>query len=373
MSLSVLNGFLIFSIIQSFILAGLFYSKKQRIKADLIMVTFLLLFAVHSFLILLNLNNSKSGFFNILPVSLTLLYGPLLFLYVHQIISEKKRRKVKQVWHYIPFLFFFFLSFFLYKAEIFLKIIAVSGVVSGLTYCLFTYSVLKKHRINITERFSYVEKINLNWVKRLVTGLLFIWSGVLILVFLSRILNMTVSLNWFFICIPVFISYLGYYGLKQQVIYDSFQEENPEKKETNHNGSSKQKEYDNYTDNKLSYKKSGLQTSDMVSIFNLLQDIMHARKLYQQSTLSLKELSEKSNIPQHHITQTLNEYAKKNFYDFVNSYRVDEFKERLKQGDAGNFSLLGIAFDCGFNSKSSFNRIFKNITGFSPSEYKKTL
>jgi AraC-like DNA-binding protein len=78
-------------------------------------------------------------------------------------------------------------------------------------------------------------------------------------------------------------------------------------------------------------------------------------------------------IPQHHITQTLNIYKEKSFYDYINAYRVEAFINKLQKGDSDKFSLLGLAFDCGFNSKSSFNRVFKNITGKSPSEFKKTL
>ncbi|GAB1474899.1 hypothetical protein MASR2M69_23400 [Bacteroidota bacterium] len=108
----------------------------------------------------------------------------------------------------------------------------------------------------------------------------------------------------------------------------------------------------------------------MQEIYEKLLNAMVSNKLFTNPTLSLQNLSDMLSIPPHHITQTLNEFVKQNFYDFVNSYRVNEFKKRVDQGDSERFSLLGIALDCGFNSKSSFNRIFKNTTGFTPSEYR---
>ena len=373
MSLSILNGFLIFSVIQSFLFASLFHSKKQRIKADQIMVMLLLVFAIHSFLILVNLNNPSSKFLNILPISLTLLYGPLLFLYISSISSELKNLRKSVVWHFIPFIVFSIMSSLCFEADIFLKIIAVSGVVSGVTYCVFTYHLLKKHKQLIAEQFSHVEKISLNWVSKLVTGILFIWSGVVVLVVLNRILNISVSLNWFFLCIPLFISYIGYYGLKQQIIFTNVQFENYTKNEAVPKNLKQQNNGGFKKGNEKSYKKSVLCPNDMEMIYKSLENVMQTQKLYLLPTLSLKELSEASSIAQHHITQTLNEYASVNFYDYTNAYRVATFKKKLQQGDAEKFSLLGIAFDCGFNSKSSFNRIFKNSTGQSPSEYKKSI
>ena len=98
---------------------------------------------------------------------------------------------------------------------------------------------------------------------------------------------------------------------------------------------------------------------------------MQTEKLYLNPQLSLNDFSQITNIPSHHITQTLNEFCKQNFHDFVNYYRVQEFKVQLFLPKNESFSLLGIAYDCGFNSKSSFNRIFKKITSQTPSEYKK--
>ena len=70
-----------------------------------------------------------------------------------------------------------------------------------------------------------------------------------------------------------------------------------------------------------------------------------------------------------HLSQIINQYEEKNFYDFVNSYRVEEFITLAKKDIDKNFNLLGLAYESGFNSKSSFNQVFKKITGKTPSEF----
>jgi len=359
---SILNGFLIFGIIQAFVFSGLLISKRKRNTSDIIMTTWLLLFAIHSYLILVN-NNTESLIIQVIPINFTLLYGPFLCLYVEEIMSKDKHVNNQKLLHFVPFIILIILSIIFYKSDILLKVLAFSGVVSGVIYCVLTYTQLKQHKKYIDTHFSNIENINLNWIKRLLSGLIAIWIGTVIIVFITRFLDVQLPINWFFLLIPLLISYLGYYGLKQQIVIFG-NEQKSEIVATKTQIISKTQQ---------TYKKSGLQKDDMISIYEKLEKLMETQQLYLQPSLSLKELSQKSKIPQHHITQTLNDYASINFYDYINAYRINMFKQKIQQGDAENFSLLGIAFDCGFNSKSSFNRIFKKTTGQSPSEYKNNL
>lgn len=363
MTQSILNGFLIFGTIQAFLFVGLFVSKKNRITADLIISIWLLLFAFHSLLILVNLNNSYSELYQTIPISLTLLYGPLLLMYINALTKTAGPKRIT-LWHLLPFAVFLALTFLFYESLIFNKLLAFCGAISGLVYCLLTLSKLKNHNKHIVHVFSSIKGVSLNWINKLVKGIVGIWFGVFVLVVLKQIFYFNLPMNWLFIIIPIFISYIGYHGLKQQVIFQA--EQNPDSNiEFARQGEYKPKQIVG-----AHYNKSGLQKKDMERIFISLEKIMQEDKLFLEPTLNLKELSIRINIPQHHITQTLNSYANQNFYDYVNAYRIKFFIEKLKNGDANNFSLLGLALDSGFNSKSSFNRIFKNFTGFSPSEYK---
>lgn len=94
---------------------------------------------------------------------------------------------------------------------------------------------------------------------------------------------------------------------------------------------------------------------------------------YLENNLSLSMLAEQLNISANQLSQLLNEYLNKNFYDFINTYRLKEFKEGVKDPKNSHFTLLSIAYQCGFNSKTTFNTFFKKATGKTPSEYYKSL
>jgi AraC-like DNA-binding protein len=359
---SIFNGILIFGVIQSLFFSLLFLTKKGRTLPDKIMGVWLLILGVQTFLILVEHQPQSIPLFKNLSLLMTLLYGPMLFLYISKLNLTKSRLTAIDFVHFIPF-FLFFLTFIVASGEkvVVMKLLAGISAFSGIVYCIVCFIQLRNHQNNIENTFSYIEKINLAWVNRLVICLLAIWTGVFILVALNRFLLFNISLDWFFTTIPVFIFYIGYFGIKQQTIYYSYE------KEQNSNQVSdirkQKKSYDN------TYVKSSLLPDSMRAIHKKLLTSMQEDRLFLDPTLSLTDLSEKLGLPPHHITQTLNGYAGVNFYDFVNGFRVQEFKDKIKAGEAQNFSLLGIAFDCGFNSKSSFNRIFKKNAGQSPSEY----
>ncbi len=363
MTQSILNGFLIFSVIQALLFLGLLMSKKHRYLADFMMMLWLFVFSLHSLLILVNLNVDTTPVLRILPVNLTLLYGPILFCYVKMLWVSNGRFENVLFFHSIPFVLFFLLTFVFFENTDFQQILSMSGGVSGILYCVLTLFYIRQHERKIIDLYSTTKSVSLDWLKKLIIGVVFVWSGIFVLIVIKQLFQVNINLNWFFILIPFFITYIGYYGLKQKIIF-----------QTDLNITSEVK---NMSDNNipvnqsLSYEKSGLSELDMKNIFNALENLMKTEKLYLEPGLNLKELANKAQIPQHHITQTLNRFVEQNFYDYINAYRVNEFINKLKKGDADNFSLLGIAFDCGFNSKSTFNRIFKKSTGFTPSEYKK--
>ena len=371
MNESILNGILIFGIIQAFFFSLQYSTKKNKTLSDKIVGFWLLILATQIFFIVLNLNNqNKTGFLFItkFPVIFTLLYGPLLFIYAQKLVFGEPSFTKKDTYHFIPFIIGVVLSLIFYfiniDNKIFIKGIAVAGAISGLLYCFITLILLQKHKRRIKNNFSYTERINLNWLLNLTIGLLIIWVGASVVVVLIRFCSINLPLTWFFTIVPVFIFYIGFCGIRQQIIYPA-----PVTKSQNKVFVSKTEVPVKISE---SYKKSGLQVDNMKTIHARLLKSMQQNRLFLNPTLSLSVLSKELNIPAHHITQTLNEYAGLSFYDFVNSFRVNELKKQIHAPENKNFSLLGIAFDCGFNSKSSFNRIFKHKTGLSPSEFQKS-
>jgi len=170
-----------------------------------------------------------------------------------------------------------------------------------------------------------------------------------------------------FISVIIAIFILGYFGYKQQNIFfeisiktakNSFKEKaiRIPKKEAG-----------------KKYNKSGLKNSESNFYAKKILDYIEKEKPYYDNKLSLKQLARLLELSTNHLSQIINENFNRNFYDLINEYRVKEVKKCLSNQKYNNFTLLGIAYECGFNSKASFNGVFKKFTGLTPSEFKKNL
>jgi AraC-like DNA-binding protein len=103
----------------------------------------------------------------------------------------------------------------------------------------------------------------------------------------------------------------------------------------------------------------------------MLSELMEKQKPFKNSDLNIAELSEMLNTRPHILSKILNEHYNKNFRDFINGYRVEEFINISKSIKYKNYTFLALAHEAGFNSKSTFNLAFKKVTKLSPSEYLK--
>ncbi|MFA7327520.1 MAG: helix-turn-helix domain-containing protein [Candidatus Kapaibacterium sp.] len=117
------------------------------------------------------------------------------------------------------------------------------------------------------------------------------------------------------------------------------------------------------------YLKSGLSEEKMSEINIKLIQYMKEQKPYLDSDINLKNLSDKISVSTNQLSQVINDKHNKNFFDFINTYRIDEMTELMKEPSNQNFTLLTLAYNSGFNSKSTFNSTFKKLTGKTPSEY----
>jgi AraC-like DNA-binding protein len=118
------------------------------------------------------------------------------------------------------------------------------------------------------------------------------------------------------------------------------------------------------------YKSSPLSLSEMQRYKKQLTDIMEKDKPFLNSLLTLKELAGSMGIQSYRLSQVINQQFNQNFFDFVNYYRIKEAKAKLSDPKNAHFSILAIAYDAGFNSKSVFNTAFKKHTGMTPSRFR---
>ncbi|MEM9546451.1 MAG: helix-turn-helix domain-containing protein [Bacteroidota bacterium] len=119
-------------------------------------------------------------------------------------------------------------------------------------------------------------------------------------------------------------------------------------------------------------KSSANKLSSKTDVYHKnLMELMTVEKLFEDMDLTLDRLSERLKISAGYLSQIINEKEQKNFFDFVNFYRVEAVKEKLLDENFSNYTIMGIALESGFKSKSTFNSVFKKNTGYTPSAYRR--
>ncbi len=121
------------------------------------------------------------------------------------------------------------------------------------------------------------------------------------------------------------------------------------------------------------YEKSGLTEEEAGKIMKKMNKLMEMKKPFLNSNLSIQDLSEALAIPIHTISEVTNGLMGQNFFDYLNNYRIEEFKRLAAQSKNEEIKILHLAFDAGFNSKTSFNLAFKKFAGETPSQYMKKI
>lgn len=117
------------------------------------------------------------------------------------------------------------------------------------------------------------------------------------------------------------------------------------------------------------YQSSSLKGVEEVKLYFRLKDLIEKDKLYLDASLNLKMVADMLNTNTKYLSQVVNHLSGRNFQFFVNAYRVEEAKTKLVNQDYQNLTLYGIALQCGFKNKSTFYKVFKEITSFTPKDY----
>lgn len=119
-----------------------------------------------------------------------------------------------------------------------------------------------------------------------------------------------------------------------------------------------------------SYASSNLDAANFEDYGRILEDYFKKERPFLDPDLTLQSLSQQVGVPKHHLTQVLNIRFQKNFYQYVNEHRIKEILKKMEE-EKGDYKITDLAFECGFQSKSTFNSYFKKITGKTPSEFRK--
>ena len=297
-------------------------------------------------------------------VQLELLFGigPALYLFTKSITDPDYRISKKEYIHFLPVV----LEFIFYRTEIYrlgsnglyqtpthpftivYLIMQWLGTASIIVYVLLSVRLLIKYGHWVKSKYSNLKNKSLGWLRIPI----FIYSGFWIFWITITKLDYYIFQNAFrdFYFLPINIglsvitTWIGFIGYT--------------KSQTEVSGFSK-------TSLKTEMIPSNPEQAEKI------RSLMASQKPYLNPDLDLPKLSELAGINSKTISRIINHDLQMNFYEFVNKYRVEEFKQRLQQSDCDQLTLLGHAFECGFNSKSTFNHIFKKYTDQTPREYYK--
>ncbi|NRB53175.1 MAG: helix-turn-helix transcriptional regulator [Saprospiraceae bacterium] len=213
----------------------------------------------------------------------------------------------------------------------------------GLLYFAFSIRLLRQVEGKLVHIFSEISEVQFKWLFKFV----YTFFGVIALDFLFSLAEFVGSYNveWdgYIVVLVLIISifYLAYYGVQQVSHFiPAFLFESPQKRK--------------------------MESQEFTALAIQLKQLMEEDKPYLTPNLSLRELAEKMGTSDKTLSMMINNHLKVSFYDLVNSYRVEEAKARLISDDLEKYTVTGIGKMCGFSSKSSFYRVFKNATGITP-------
>jgi AraC-like DNA-binding protein/glycerol-3-phosphate acyltransferase PlsY len=365
--------FFIIGICIAFFLEFLLLIKKNKSKADKVLAIWLLLMAIHQALFYHHITGKTFEIPHMLGIlmPLPILHGVLLYFYVLEATGKKITSKISLL-HLIPFciLILLLIPFFSLTGEEkiyifrnegigyewYLLIHQVSMIISGIAYTVWTLLLIRKHQKNIQTTFSNTDKKELQWLRYLAIGLGLIW--IVAIFFDEQII---------FSCIVVFVLFIGFFGINQMNIFTTSPSSNSDNE--NKKPIEKEQKTELNSPEKKRYAKSGVNEEMAEEIYSKLNELMPNKNLYKQENLTLSELAKQLNVHPNHLSQVINEKEEKNFYNYINSLRIKEFIRLASQQKNEKFTLMSLAQDCGFNSKSTFNKHFKAYTQKTPSEF----
>jgi AraC-like DNA-binding protein len=242
--------------------------------------------------------------------------------------------------------------------------IAGGAIVNSIIYTVLSYFKIRNYSRVIRNYASDVESMDLSWLKKIIYFSIF--ATVVFFICFSITVGTLSSLYFISIDTAVFIIMLFilvYYIINQPELIN----ENREMYSVLNNLNMQL----NNTPEKR-YEKINLDLRTQEAYLKQLDEYMEKHKPYLNERITIKDLSEGLNMPYYHLSMVINNLLNKNFYDFINEYRIREVLNILDKSKNEPVNILTIAFKCGFNSKSTFNRVFKNKTGTTPSLYKNT-
>jgi AraC-like DNA-binding protein len=298
------------------------------------------------------------------------LYGPLLYIYTKYVTQNDFKFNYKSALHFIPYsLYIIYLIYLLITIDSetqnnVLKDantqLSLVVIIFNLTFYTHLYSYLwttnstfSIYKSAIKDRFSSIDEINLDWLNFMIKAMIAITTISFIhnlLPIFGNVYFNAGSLIALLIFLFYFINRVLIKALNQPEIFSGIS-----------------------SGDLVKYAGSNLSDEDVNHNKSRLEHLLYKDKMYLNPDLSISDLSEKMEKKSKLLSQVINQGFDMSFFDLVNTYRCEEVKHILQNSPDPKITITEAMYQAGFNSKSSFNKEFKKLTGQTPSEFKKSL
>ncbi|WP_024771438.1 helix-turn-helix domain-containing protein [Aquimarina macrocephali] len=358
-------------IVIAILLLLLIKSKKKQLSQKILIVFFVFLGCV--ILCFYALLHDILWLFRtcFIPNDITVLVvGPLLLLYIKSLFLKEENLVKNSVRHFIPAVLYtvfiavptllygmFSIDRLSYILSDFIYFFIRIGDLYLILYLIISLRLLSKYRKLMKSNYSNLTRYDFNWIRIMLQGALCIISiDVILKIYESFYGDFDWNVDFIsVITMVVLISFLGYYGVNQSKVLlpDYILEKNQ------------------FTTNKSKNTLPSFKKEEFEILKSKLEFVLVTNRPYLDEDLTLGKLANQISTTDKKLSMLLNQYMNTTFYDLINTYRINVVKEKMQSDLYDNYSLFGIACECGFKSRTSFNRIFKKETGLSPSVYKK--
>jgi len=367
---------LIIGTFESIFLLLLLLGKKNKSLPDYLLGVIFMLYAISIGSVYLELQNIKnnpaySAITNISWIFL-FLHGPALWFYIKSLSDPEFRFKPLYLLHFIPFMFFSVFQYFnfinltvpekiaflendLFKDQVSYKITVLAIGLSTISYNFWALNLIRRRREKLMQQYSKIVDIDLAWLNTLTIAAVISYSVNVALFTLDLIFHFATYKYLMFLTnsfATVYVLFLGYFGIRLGNIFIN-----------NVRGTGKSGD-----ESPLNEPGSPVITTDDDFIRTLSRH-MEEKQPYLDPEITISRLSELLDVRIEFLSEVLNSQLNQNFFDFINKYRVEEFKIQSILKANSHLSIMGIAYNCGFNSKASFYRAFKKFEGISPTAF----
>lgn len=347
-------------IAQSLLAAGLLFFARVNKRPNRILALLILLLSLWLLDDLMRIGmiyRQRPGLY-FMPIFYSFAFGPLLWFYVKSLINADLRPKRGFFLHLVPVAIqaalYWSLAFTSYRTknwywthihQPYTYRLEFDGTwVSLLIYGWLSLQQVRHYQTWVSANFSETSKIKLNWLKLILGALLILCLQWFVEIIMRDVYGLYFNYDFTVQLLGVLLLILAIGGLRQSSLSNIRYEPLVE--------------------------KEGVAFIADPAILEVIRNAMETDRLYLNPNLTLAELSTHVGLPARIVSRHINEGLDRSFNDLVNRYRVSAVKKCIDAGDLEKFTLLAIAQNCGFNSKTSFNRIFKEMAGMPPSAYR---